>query len=82
MRNLDIHTTGNSIGETLVLLKEQIEFVYGDLSRRTNLSADQKTMMRMLHTYIAPQSATSRPGYGDIAIQCVIQLRLDRLRSR
>jgi len=58
MRSLDISTNGNSsIGEALLLLKEQIEFVYGDLSRRTNMSTDQKTMLRMLHTYIAAQSA-------------------------
>lgn len=52
--NLDISATGNSIGEALVLLKEQIEFVYGDLNRRSNRSNDQKTALQMLHTYIAP----------------------------
>jgi hypothetical protein len=51
--NLDISATGNSIGEALVLLKEQIEFVYGDLNRRSNRSNDQKTALQMLHTYIA-----------------------------
>jgi hypothetical protein len=51
--NLDISATGNSIGEALVLLKEQIEFVYGDLSRRAKRSPDQTTMLQMLHTYIA-----------------------------
>ncbi|HXP02520.1 MAG TPA: hypothetical protein VN808_00255 [Stellaceae bacterium] len=52
--NLDISATGNSIGEALVLLKEQIEFVYGDLSRRAKRSPDQTAMLQMLHTYIAP----------------------------
>jgi hypothetical protein len=51
--NLDISATGNSIGEALVRLKEQIEFVYGDLNRRSNQSNDQKTALKMLHTYIA-----------------------------
>jgi hypothetical protein len=51
--NLDISATGNSIGEALVLLKEQIEFVYGDLSRRAKRSPDQTTMLQMMHTYIA-----------------------------
>lgn len=54
MSNMDISATGNSIGEGLLLLKEQIEFVYGDLSRRSNLTADQKTTLQMLHTYIRP----------------------------
>jgi hypothetical protein len=52
--NLDICATGNSIGEGMVLLKEQIEFVYGDLSRRSNLTPDQKTTLQILHTYIRP----------------------------
>jgi hypothetical protein len=51
---LDISATGNSISEALVLLKEQIEFVYGDLDRRSNRSSEQKTMLQMLHTYIPP----------------------------
>lgn len=54
MSNLDISATGNSIGEGLLLLKEQIEFVYGDLSRRLSLTPDQKTKLQMLHTYIRP----------------------------
>jgi len=54
MSNLDISATGNSIGEGLLLLKEQIEFVYSDLSRRSSLTADQKTTLQMLHTYIRP----------------------------
>jgi hypothetical protein len=52
--HLDISATGNSIGEGLLLLKEQIGFVYGDLSRRSNLTADQKTTLQILHTYIRP----------------------------
>lgn len=54
MSNLDISATGNSIGEGLLLLKEQIEFVYGDLSRRLSLTPDQKTRLQILHTYIRP----------------------------
>jgi hypothetical protein len=53
--NLDIMATGNSIGEALVLLKEQIEFVYGDLTRRHKQSPEQMTMLKMLNTYIAPK---------------------------
>lgn len=54
MSNLDISATGNSISEGLLLLKEQIEFVYGDLSRRLSLTPDQKTRLQILHTYIRP----------------------------
>lgn len=54
MSSLDISATGNSISEGLLLLKEQIEFVYGDLSRRLTLSPDQKTRLQILHTYIRP----------------------------
>lgn len=56
MANLDIMATGNSIGEALLLLKEQIEFVYSDLNRRTKRSPDQTVTLQMLHTYIAPSS--------------------------
>lgn len=57
VRNLDITATGNSIGEALLLLKEQIEFTYDDLSRRLpQLGYDQRTMLQMLQTYIAPRS--------------------------
>ena len=55
--NLDIMATGNSIGEALVLLKEQIEFIYNDLNRRHKPSPEQLTMLKMLHTYIAPKAA-------------------------
>ena len=50
--HLDICATGNSIGEAMVLLKEQIEFRYGDLNRRPKRSPEQTTMLQMLHTYI------------------------------
>ena len=53
--NLDIMATGNSIGEALVLLKEQIEFIYGDLNRRNKQSPEQMTMLKVLNTYIAPK---------------------------
>jgi hypothetical protein len=58
VRNLDITATGNSIGEALLLLKDQIEFTYEELNRRlAQLSYEQRTMLQMLHTYIAPHSA-------------------------
>jgi hypothetical protein len=55
VRNLDISTTGTSIGEALLVLKGQIETIYQDLSKKQpNLDAHQKTTLQMLHTYIAP----------------------------
>jgi hypothetical protein len=57
VRDLDISATGNSFGESLLLLKEQIEFVYDELNRRlAQLDHDQRTTLQMLHTYIAPQA--------------------------
>jgi hypothetical protein len=56
VRNVDIVATGNNISEALVLLKEQIEFIYDDLNRQQDLSAEQKTMLQILHTYIPPRS--------------------------
>ena len=55
-RNAPISVTGHSIGEALVLLKEQIESVYEDLNKRVQLSKEQKTILQMLHTYIQPQA--------------------------
>ena len=57
MGNLDISATGNSIGEALVLLKEQIEHIYSDLNRRVKRTPDQTMTLQMLHTYIAPSGA-------------------------
>jgi hypothetical protein len=56
VRSLAITATGHSIGEALLILKEQIEAVYNDLSKRSQLDSDQKTMLQMLHIYIAPPS--------------------------
>jgi hypothetical protein len=62
VRNLDISTTGNSIGEALLVLKGQIETIYRDLSKKNQtLDAHQKTMLQMLHTYIAPLLPPRRP---------------------
>jgi hypothetical protein len=55
VRNLDTNATGHSVIEALLLLKERIEFVYGDLSNRSHLTPDEKTTLQMLHTYIAPK---------------------------
>jgi hypothetical protein len=58
MRYVDVSATGHSIGEALVLLKEQIAHTYDDLNRRlSQLNYEQKTALQMLHTYIAPQSS-------------------------
>jgi hypothetical protein len=57
VHNLDISATGSSIGDALLLLKAQVEFVYDGLSGRRHLSSDQKTVLQTLHTYIAAQPA-------------------------
>jgi len=54
VRDLDISATGSSIGDALLLLKEQIEFVFDGLNRRPHLSSDQQVLLAALHTYIAP----------------------------
>jgi hypothetical protein len=60
VRNLNIQATGNSIGEALLILKEQIEITYDDLTKRPHRDADQKTALQLLQTYIAP-SLASKP---------------------
>lgn len=53
MRDLDITTTGNSVGEALLLLKEQIDSTFEELNRRqSHLTHDEKKRLQMLHTYI------------------------------
>jgi hypothetical protein len=54
VRDLDISATGSSIGDALLLLKAQIEFVFDGLNRRPHLSSDEQIMLASLHTYIAP----------------------------
>jgi len=53
--SLDTNATGQSVVEALLMLKERIEAVYEDLNSRQHLSAEQKTTLQMLHTYIAPK---------------------------
>jgi hypothetical protein len=55
VRNSSINATGSSIGEALVLLKEQIEVVYENLNQRSGLNSDEKATLQLLHTYIPPQ---------------------------
>ncbi|HYM74230.1 MAG TPA: hypothetical protein VET89_14705 [Stellaceae bacterium] len=58
VRNIGIHATGTSIGEALLVLKEQIEEIYGDLNdRSSHLDAEQKKTLQLLHTYIEPPIA-------------------------
>jgi hypothetical protein len=52
--DLGIHATGNSLGESLLVLKEQIEEVYNDLSKRKHLDDEQKVKLQVLQDYIAP----------------------------
>ncbi|MBV9551353.1 MAG: hypothetical protein JO032_01050 [Alphaproteobacteria bacterium] len=55
---LEVAATGNSIGEALLFLKEQIESMYEDLNRRApHLTPEQKTTLQMLHTYVAAAPA-------------------------
>jgi hypothetical protein len=51
-------TGANATGHAVVeapLLKERIEWVYDDLSKRARLGSEQKTTLRMPHIYIAPK---------------------------
>lgn len=52
--NLETNATGYTVVEALLLLKERIEAVYGDLNKRAHLTNEQKMTLQMLHTYIAP----------------------------
>lgn len=54
--NNSIHATGTSIGEALLVLKEQIEEIYADLNKRSaHLDTEQKETLQLLHTYISVQ---------------------------
>jgi hypothetical protein len=58
--NIPIQATGTSIGESLLVLKDQIEEIYADLQKRlTYLDSDQKELLQLLTTYI-PATSTSR----------------------
>jgi hypothetical protein len=54
--NNSIHATGTSIGEALLVLKEQIEEIYAELNKRlAHLDTEQKETLQLLHTYISVQ---------------------------
>src|SRR6202043_2129927 len=51
--DLDNTVTGHSVGEALLLLKEQIETVYDELSRAPDLDGRQLRTLGILQQYIA-----------------------------
>jgi hypothetical protein len=53
VRSLGVTGTGASIGETLLLLKDQIESIYHELSDKSRLDEDQRKMQDVLDTFIA-----------------------------
>jgi hypothetical protein len=52
VRDINISATGGTIAEALLVLKEQIEYVYDDLSKQSQLDSDQKAMLKGLRAYI------------------------------
>ena len=52
VRDINISATGGTIAEALLVLKEQIEYVYDDLSKQSQLDSDQKAMLKGLKMYI------------------------------
>jgi hypothetical protein len=59
--DLDITATGHSVGEALLLLKDQIETVYDELSRAPDLEDWQLRTLGALQHYIA--RSPRRPGW-------------------
>jgi hypothetical protein len=65
MRNCDIQATGNSVGEALLILKEQIESDYDSLNRQLqHLDSEQRTRLQTLHIYVAPPPEKSGGWFG------------------
>lgn len=56
-----ISTTGSSVGEALLVLKEQIESLYDDLRQKSGLDEAQKRLFEMLQSHIGEPS--SRPDW-------------------
>jgi len=56
---LNIATTGNTVGEALLFMKEQIETVYDDLGRRNDCSDEQQRMLGFLKNYIGRNNRKS-----------------------
>jgi hypothetical protein len=52
LRDLTISATGHTIAEALLVLKEQIEYLYDDLSKQPHLDSDDKAMLKGLRVYI------------------------------
>jgi hypothetical protein len=49
---LDLTGTGNSLGDALITVKEQIEIQYGKLSKATGLDSDEKRYLTFLQSHI------------------------------
>jgi hypothetical protein len=61
MRDLDLAATGNSIGDALLLLKEQIDATVEELKRRqSHLTHDERERLQMLLTYIRADQAPAK----------------------
>ena len=49
---LDVVGTGNTLGDALIIVKEQIEILYEKLSRATDLDKDEKKYLAYLQSHI------------------------------
>jgi len=60
---LDLTGTGNSLGDALITVKEQIEIQYGKLSKATGLDSDEKRHLTFLQSHIksSPSDNTRHP---------------------
>jgi hypothetical protein len=61
VRDVNLSASGSGVGESLLVLKEQIEFLYDDLRQKLHLSTEQKQLLKMLQTYIAQPPV--KPGW-------------------
>ena len=50
--DLNVSTTGNSIGDALILLKDQISNMYEDQTRKKNLDGERSRQFKVFETYI------------------------------
>ena len=57
---LNLSTTGTSSTNALFLLKEQIETLYGELDKKTNLDSKEKEQLGFLRHHIASQLTPKR----------------------
>jgi hypothetical protein len=63
VRDLDISTSGNTVGDALLSLKEQIESIYEDVNKKSHLDDNQRRFAEFFDSHISMERQVRQPSW-------------------